>query len=285
MSNPKPPIIILGMHRSGTTMVTQMLEKLGLFVGVKKEVNNEAFFFYNIHNWIFRICFARADMPHNLKYLNPTTKNIIIDSLKYYLKSYRRISFLGIKKFFKYKSIADLDIPWGWKDPKNTYTIALWKEIFPEAKIVHIYRNPIDSISSFIHRDLEVKNKYQLNWKKRLKRFFLISYKFHPNFRLHSLEEGYNLWEEYVSHALDLDNTENEILHIKYEDFILNSEKHLVDLCAFCGLKEDKEIIDALKNTIKIERGFAFKKDTESLSVYNKIKDTPLMKKLGYDIL
>ena len=31
------PIIILGMHRSGTTMITKMLENLGLFVGAEKE--------------------------------------------------------------------------------------------------------------------------------------------------------------------------------------------------------------------------------------------------------
>ena len=29
------PIIILGMHRSGTTMITKMLENLGLFVGAE----------------------------------------------------------------------------------------------------------------------------------------------------------------------------------------------------------------------------------------------------------
>lgn len=42
---PVPPIIIVGMHRSGTTMITKMLENLGLFVGDQKEINNEALFF------------------------------------------------------------------------------------------------------------------------------------------------------------------------------------------------------------------------------------------------
>ncbi|MBK8351014.1 MAG: hypothetical protein IPL21_04765 [Saprospirales bacterium] len=38
------PIIILGMHRSGTTMITKMLENLGLFVGAEKEINHESLF-------------------------------------------------------------------------------------------------------------------------------------------------------------------------------------------------------------------------------------------------
>ena len=164
---PVPPIIIVGMHRSGTTMITKMLENLGLFVGDQKEINNEALFFWNINNWIFDITLCRADLPYNFKYLNPRTKEILIDDLNHFVQGSNRKLFLG-NKSSKYKSIKDLDIPWGWKDPKNSFTIDLWKEVFPNAKVLHIYRNPIDSISSFIERDLEMKNRYSLNWKKKL---------------------------------------------------------------------------------------------------------------------
>ena len=41
----RPPIVIIGMHRSGTSIVTRMLEQLGLFVGKKKDMNHEALFF------------------------------------------------------------------------------------------------------------------------------------------------------------------------------------------------------------------------------------------------
>ena len=34
--NVLPPVIIVGMHRSGTTMLSQLLERLGLFTGEKK---------------------------------------------------------------------------------------------------------------------------------------------------------------------------------------------------------------------------------------------------------
>ena len=160
MSLVRQPIIIVGMHRSGTTMITKMLEGLGLFMGKQQEKNAESLYFYHINNWIFRICYARADMPHNVRYLNPTTKQILLQSMEYQLQSSRRYVYLGWKHFFTYKNIKNLDIPWGWKDPKNTFTYDLWKEIFPQAKVIHIYRNPIDSVSSFIHRDLENKNAY-----------------------------------------------------------------------------------------------------------------------------
>jgi hypothetical protein len=285
MSSQCPPIIIVGMHRSGTTMITKMLENLGLFVGQSKEVNNEALFFYDINNWIFKICYARADLPHNLQYLNPVTKKFLILSLRYHLSSIRRLSFLGAKKFFAYQSIQSLDIPWGWKDPKNTFTYELWKEIFPQAKIIHIYRNPIDSVSSFIVRDLEVKNKYHLSWKKKIKRLFLISERYHPNFRLYSLEEGYNLWEEYVSKAFSIEDDPAKIMHIRYEDFLAKPKENLSLLADFCGLNPDMELLEFQAATVKKDRSFAFLSNPEDLKVYHTIKDKPLMQKLHYDKL
>ena len=39
------PIIVTGMHRSGTTLVTRLLESFNVFFGLYKDVNNEATFF------------------------------------------------------------------------------------------------------------------------------------------------------------------------------------------------------------------------------------------------
>ena len=41
---PNSPIIVIGMHRSGTTMLIKQLEELGLFVGDKKRKNYESVF-------------------------------------------------------------------------------------------------------------------------------------------------------------------------------------------------------------------------------------------------
>ncbi|MEZ5023867.1 MAG: sulfotransferase [Chitinophagales bacterium] len=53
----------------------------------------------------------------------------------------------------RFKDIRDLDIPWGWKEPRNSFTLEFYKELFPDAKIIHIYRNPIDSANSYLKRD------------------------------------------------------------------------------------------------------------------------------------
>ncbi|MGD9653227.1 MAG: sulfotransferase [Candidatus Dadabacteria bacterium] len=41
---PVPPVIVIGMSRSGTTMLTKMLDELGLYAGKKLTDNHEAVF-------------------------------------------------------------------------------------------------------------------------------------------------------------------------------------------------------------------------------------------------
>ena len=51
----RPPVIILGMHRSGTSMITGFLQKLGLFVGEELDDNNESLFFFKLNHWMFKV--------------------------------------------------------------------------------------------------------------------------------------------------------------------------------------------------------------------------------------
>ncbi|MEN9447765.1 MAG: hypothetical protein RJA25_1055 [Bacteroidota bacterium] len=278
------PVIILGMHRSGTTMITKMLENVGLFLGTEKEINHESLFFWEINNWIFDIHTATPEKPYNLRYKNPACEQVIVDSLEYFIQSNKRKQYLG-NLSSKFQSIKDIDIPFGWKDPKNTYTIDFWSKIFPNPKIIHIYRNPIDAVSSYIERDLILKNKFEWNWKKKLKRDFLISKNFHQNFRLTSIEEGYNLWEEYVSRAMSLSEIYPNYISVKYEDFLEQPQKHLSSIAAFAGLRPSEAQLKQATSTIKSERRYAFLNNPIYVEIYQTLKTKPLMQQLGYDSL
>ena len=63
------PIIIIGMHRSGTTMLSRQLEALGVFMGNKKESNHEATFFLGIDSWLVTQCGGAWDNPQAIRYL------------------------------------------------------------------------------------------------------------------------------------------------------------------------------------------------------------------------
>ena len=83
----QPPTIILGMHRSGTSILTRILEKLGLFVGCRKDENNEALFFLKFNDWILKQANATWDNPYNYKLSGEDFKNLMSNLAKKYIKS------------------------------------------------------------------------------------------------------------------------------------------------------------------------------------------------------
>jgi len=281
----RPPVIIIGMHRSGTGILSQSLEKLGLFIGYKKEPNKEATFFLRLNEWMFKQANASWDNPYNFNFTNDFFKREIIKILKFHLGSYRRIKYLGLKNFLKYKDIRDLDFPWGWKDPRNTFTLDIWKEIFLSAKILHIYRNPIDVAESLRKRELEIQTRHKRNLKRIIKENLLIGKVNSQNsVRVLDIYEGIKLWQEYVERALFLtEKFKENSFHIRYESFLENPEEILKDVIEFIGLDARGENISIIAANIKPERKYAFKGDEKLKDLYMQIKDSNyLIKKLGY---
>jgi hypothetical protein len=46
----------------------------------------------------------------------------------------------------------DGESPWGWKNPRTCITLPLFREVFPEARLLHIVRNEDDIAESFMRR-------------------------------------------------------------------------------------------------------------------------------------
>tara|TARA_X000000368_G_C22906750_1_gene656608 strand:+ start:77 stop:934 length:858 start_codon:yes stop_codon:yes gene_type:complete len=276
------PLIIIGMHRSGTTILSKVLEEAGIFFGSKKEKNNEALFFLNINEWIFQQLKASWDFPKPFENDDNEFLNFMTKMCTNRLRSLHRYNFLGFSKFFKYRSIQDQKELWGWKDPRNTFTLKIWKTIFPNAKIIHIYRNPID-----VSNSLKVRSKkaeYFYNSDKlinKIKQFFLFGkiFDYWRSIRVADLHEGYKLWEEYVSKSL----LEKEALHIKYEDLLQHPHKVLKDIFSFLDLEVDEQRINRFSNSFKKDRIYAFLKNKELVDFYNSIKEDPLLAKLEYN--
>ncbi len=276
-----PPIIILGMHRSGTTMITELLQQLGLFVGDKLDDNHESLFFFDLNKWIFEVGIAKTDYPYNLQLMNPNCKAEIVNVLDYHMSSSRRKKYLGNKRI---KDIRDIDFKWGWKEPRNSFTLEFFKELFPDAKIIHIYRNPIDSANSYIKRDIERRNQFNLTWKKKIKRHFLIAKKYHQNFRLNNLQDGYNLWKEYVSKSFEWEPVFKErMITLKYEDFLDFPFEQMKTLADFCDLEVEEGKLKKLVEQVDSSRKYAFLSDKESMEFYSQIKNEAWMKRLKYD--
>ncbi|OQX96615.1 hypothetical protein B6I21_00475 [candidate division KSB1 bacterium 4572_119] len=285
------PVIILGMHRSGTSLVASCLEDLGLFIGNKKDTNSEAWFFLNLNNWMLRQTNASWDNPYNFQFLNATIREQIIRVTEFHLKNFfTRQKYLGLSKSLKYKSIKDLDFPWGWKDPRNTFTFEIWKDIFPEAKILHVYRHPADVIRSLQKREqIEKQETKRTNRRSFVNRVKEISTKgtvpYQLSVRAENPDEGYKLWEDYVNQAFLIEEeARNKIIHIKYENFVRYPERLLKKILLFLEMEKEPNQIGQVIKKVNPDRIFAFLKHDETIEFFQKkYARKELVEKLGYD--
>jgi hypothetical protein len=265
---PLPPVIIIGMHRSGTSMIANMLDELGLFSGTRKDRNHEAMFFQELNDWIFRQCGSAWDHPASIQYLigNREVRAMVENYTRYSLRTPRSIGYLGWKMYARHLNISHLDIPWGWKDPRNTYTLPIWLDLFPGARVIHIYRHGVDVANSLKVRQDRVLAHEKAIYQKRRLFYFLIPKRspFTHSVRCSSLEGGFSLWEEYLREARKhLSELGERALEIKYEDFILNPQDSLKTLAAFCCLPHDNATVEALAGTVLKGRVYAYRTNPE----------------------
>jgi hypothetical protein len=279
------PIIILGMHRSGTSMVTGMLGELGLFIGANKDNNDESNFFQRMNDWALKQAGGSWDNPEMIDDLlgNSSVRELVLDYFRFSLHSPRRLFFLGWRNYLASQRLEIMTTPWGWKDPRNTYTLPLWLDLFPEAKVIHIYRNGIDVAESLRvrwHKDLaHVQRAYQ-----RQKPFHALLPKlrtFPLSVRCSDLEQGFKLWEDHLKRAqLHVKALGDRATEVKYEDFLAHPFEHLRQLTDFSGLNVTDATLRRITSQVKGSRAQAYKKNKDLLSFSKSVDER--LKRYGY---
>lgn len=281
-----PPVVIMGMHRSGTTLIGTLLEQLGLFVGSKKDTNNESIFFRQINAWLLSQCGGRWDNPATIQYLlgNRRLLGLTEHYVRLVLRSPRAFRFLGTFRYVKVRDICRLDIPWGWKDPRNTFTAPFWLRIFPDAKVITLERHGVDVAESLRRRGeqgfLSVQERYN-----KLATFYMARNKrdgFLASPRCARLEGGLSLWHEYQEQVSRVVSgmAKNRVLRIRYEDLLQNPEDHMMTAARFCGLEVSGFAIAQACQGIDIDRAFAYRRSQELVSFARRHAST--LQQCGY---
>ncbi len=280
------PIIILGMHRSGTSMLASFLEKAGLFIGYKKEANNESVFFRDINEWVLKEANASWDNPINLQYIDTEFINYVthIIQIRFKFFSYQ---FLGPKNTFRYWSINNLNIKWGWKDPRNSILWPLWKNIFPNARFIHIVRNPIDVAVSLQVRARKARLKQKdsrAKFRDIYTAFRLVKSNYTDSIVTFDLKYNINLWEYYINKILELekDISNRDIIHVRYEDFLLSPYMSFKSILNFCSISIDDKKIKKIISRVNQDRRFVFFQDETLKKLYNSVKNRSLFKRFNY---
>lgn len=151
---------------------------------------------------------------------------------------------------------------WGWKDPRNSITFGLWREIFPNAKVIVIQRHGLDvalSLRTRRRKYLDL-NKAKLDRLELLYRLLGKKGTFVDTARCHTLLEELKLWGLYSSRAeaIHLD-PEVDSHFIRFEDYLQEPVEHINSLVSFLGLSSSRKAVNALCNRIDTSRAFGFK--------------------------
>lgn len=201
--NPKE-IIILGMHRSGTSMLSGMLDRLGIDMGDDqpgRQLSNPLGHFedgdlLSLNEYIISQAGGSWDNPPPAALVqNQAAK---LDD--------------RIQEIILNKRLANPDQPWGWKDPRTSLTINLYLPYLRNPYIIWSQRDP-ESISN----SLWVRNKIPAN-------------------------EANKLTEYYQEQIIDFvgQHPELPVLKIPYQDMIDQPDYWIRNIVGFLDLEVDE---------------------------------------------
>jgi hypothetical protein len=207
------PFFILGCVRSGTTMLRNILR-----LHPRLESPEETHFF----RWADPYASPRYEANYfNVKLLKSHRERDEVSDSDFMRSSSlannrKDISDLYGKLFLQAKD--NTGGRWFDKTPQNVYGILLLGHMYPTAKFVHIYRNPLNVVSSLKEGRVMAK---------------------------HEVKGGINYWLEsmiMINEYKKIPGAEERFFETKYEDFVQNPKSVVPNLLEF--LNEDPSLLN-----------------------------------------
>ena len=202
-------ICIVGMHRTGTSMVARLLNLCGLYLGPEERImppdeGNPAGYWQNqdldqltedilahfTGDWDFLL----PPMPRGWE-----TKP---DMAPFRERAQQLIRIIGERK------------QWGWKDPRCSLTLPFWRSVLPELKVVVCLRNPVETARS-LGRQVSSTDAF-----------------------------SYNLWLRYYQRIL-ADTNPGDRLITHYDTYFVNPRGELQRVLHWLGWSAPEEQLDA----------------------------------------
>ena len=177
--------------------------------------------------------------------------------------------YLGAQNFLWPSNLSSMKKPWGWKDPRTTFTLPLWLRVYPNARVLHVYRNGVDVAASLRKRERE---------RKQLMKVPALSV------RCMDLDRSVTLWQEYISAAFEYTQAlpERQVQHVQYEALLQKPREILQQIAEAFQLPLKKAELERAAAKMNAGRGYAFRDDPELCALYWRWQTNPRMQKLGY---
>ena len=264
----RPPVIIIGAHRSGTTATARALRMLGLQIGQLLDSHDEPRALRQLHDQYLRKVGASWYDP--LPFLNQIrTAEGQTDCVKYLRENVhgKICRILGynrtLRGLFLYRRIKR-GTPWGWKEPRTTLFAPCWLDLFPDARILHLVRHPLAVARSMQHRELKFQNKGDA-----------------PSGRVQELSYCLELAAIYMEAGERVEQRARYYHRIRFEDVQADPVKSLALLVDFCELSFTQKQLAEAAGTIRMD--VAQWPPTGS-DVSEHVANSPVFARMGYEL-
>jgi len=198
----KTPIFIIGMPRSGTTLTEQIIASHSKVIGL-----GELGFLPNlIHK---NLILKNKDLIYDLETIS---KEVFIDTQKKYIKQVSRRdqehSYFIDKMVYNFKFIGFIKI------------------LFPQAKVIHCLRHPLDTCLANYQRFFTIRNYHSYNLEE-LGRYYLAYHQLMQHW--YSILPGF-------------------LYPLHYEKLVTNQKEEISKLLRFCGLNWEDNVLSFQNN-------------------------------------
>jgi len=266
------PIIVLGMHRSGTTLLAEILADLGVFIGNDTNVHNESKIIFKLNESILRISHAHWDNPQLVENLiaDETSFGETVGFIGKKVGSYEFIyRYWGFHNVLLIKFRAKKRL-WGWKEPRTTVTFPVWNKNFPDAKYIYIHRNGIDVAQSLLKREIS-----------RIGEIHSPIY----SLRCLDLQRAFDLWEEYGAffHTYRDLIPDDRLMMIAFEELVSSPAEQVTRICEFLHVDICQKTLNSIATRMNKQSKFKFADNEALIDFYKKMQNRPLMKYYRYD--
>ncbi len=221
-------MIIAGMHRSGTSLVTQWLSRCGLNVGdtlLGKGIGNEDGHYEDLEFYSFHVNLLRSRNLPDSGFLESKFLGMTLPERS------------AISKLIDQKTM--LHNEWGWKDPRTCLFLPDYHRLLPEAVYLVVYRTFQQTVGSLLVRTQKV---IESKIDKDTKRGFF-SRLWHKRTKRREMED---LCKQYASPFLKVWILYNQSI-LSFMETIAE-EKHIV-LSYTSLIESDENVFDHLTNT------------------------------------
>jgi hypothetical protein len=243
-------LIIAGMHRSGTSLVTNWLSRCGLQIGESLcaagtgnvEGHFEDLEFLKLHEEI---------LDRNSLDPSGLIDNKDIEVPLYQLEKLKAI--IGIKQ--------QLYDQWAWKDPRTCLFLDTYAKLLPGARYLVILRNYQSVVSSLLRREFApIDRKYMA--RKYFQRFVWTHFRRARHLKVFHQDHAENYLKVWISYNEAILNTLKKLHH---DDYLVINYSQLIE--------NDSEVFSFLTGKWNLELNYYDFKDVYKQELMNKAED------------